>query len=991
MRHGSKGFAFLAVGVLGVTAAGPGAVGRAGGSDGPYNGGLSGRSALVALGDDISMVAARHGREVDEVVEMFETDPSVRLDHTGRIFFVDDFSHPDDDHDHDRDEHASSDATSRSATVATPLSESPPQAFTLHSRPGSKRVIHLDFDGHTVADTVWNGLPGFVRNRPAFDLDGNPAVFSVAERNVIIEVWQRVSEDFAPFDIDVTTEHTPLSLIERTGSGDQYYGTRALIGPSVPPNGQSYDPVCGGCAGIAYLGVFGLTSRHSHYQPTFVLTDRVNGADDIADVVSHEVGHNLGLQHDGNAVDGEYHRGTGDWGPIMGAPYTPLAQWSNGEYRDATNKEDDLAVIAANGGTPVRDDHGGTVATATPAGTAATIQASGVISTAQDVDVFSFTVATTSAVTIRVDPVSHGANLDIRAVLRRADATAVTAHDGVGLGACLVATLMPGTYVVQVEGVGQGDPFAVRPYGYTDAGSLGRYTVSSTPTCVPAPRFGEQFRGSVSGPGQLISPATVGVGPDGSVFVVEGSNGVVERFAANGTYLATLSGTLSWPNAVAVGSTGSVYVLDQFTRRVHVFDTSGVEISTFGHTGPNMLSSPTDVVIDPRNGTVLVADSGNSQVVRFDADGVRQSSFGSSGTGNGQFSDLRALSVDATGNIYAADQVWNGSSPASRLTKFTATGSFLWAASLVDPGDTYGSPSGVTTSDDGTVHVTDADRGLVVMLRASDGVRSGTWRREMRSGWRPADIQRGTNGDVWVVDTNSAVVERHLVRAMELVAPTVTLQEPAADATVAVGTRITARYMCSDPAGGSGLAFCLGSVPNGTQLDTTVPGTHTFRVTATDRDGNSTTSTRQITVASPRPDGRLRAQGARRWLGNNVYGYTSQYLLVRARPGRTAVCEVSLQNDAIVADRLAVRASIPRASGYTVTVVRADGTRVTKALKAGTYRTKSLAPGASEVLRVRVAIRRSPVPTVSQSVSLQISSATAEIGFDNVTCAAVPS
>ncbi len=40
----------------------------------------------------------------------------------------------------------------------------------------------------------------------AFDMDGNRASFTNAERAAIIDIWRAVAEDFAPFDVDITTE-----------------------------------------------------------------------------------------------------------------------------------------------------------------------------------------------------------------------------------------------------------------------------------------------------------------------------------------------------------------------------------------------------------------------------------------------------------------------------------------------------------------------------------------------------------------------------------------------------------------------------------------------------------------------------------------------------------------------------------------------------------------------------------------------------------------
>ena len=108
------------------------------------------------------------------------------------------------------------------------------QTFLLHSKPGSQKTILLDFDGANVSGTQWNtdGLPA--GNYPAWTLDADATTFNDAEREEIQSIWQRVSEDYSPFDVDVTTADPGLAGIERANAGDAVYGTRALISPSNP-------------------------------------------------------------------------------------------------------------------------------------------------------------------------------------------------------------------------------------------------------------------------------------------------------------------------------------------------------------------------------------------------------------------------------------------------------------------------------------------------------------------------------------------------------------------------------------------------------------------------------------------------------------------------------------------------------------------------------------------------------------------------------------
>ncbi len=82
------------------------------------------------------------------------------------------------------------------------------QTFLLHSLPGASKVIYLDFDGHVTSGTFWNtnfnGGADIV-SLP-YDFNGNTGSFSDAELSRIQKIWARVAEDFAIYDIDVTTE-----------------------------------------------------------------------------------------------------------------------------------------------------------------------------------------------------------------------------------------------------------------------------------------------------------------------------------------------------------------------------------------------------------------------------------------------------------------------------------------------------------------------------------------------------------------------------------------------------------------------------------------------------------------------------------------------------------------------------------------------------------------------------------------------------------------
>src|SRR5438093_13702680 len=70
----------------------------------------------------------------------------------------------------------------------------------LASRPGAAATLYLDFNGHM--QSSWGSFSNITS--PAYDRDGDPTTFSATELTSINEIWTRVAEDFAPFNLNVT-------------------------------------------------------------------------------------------------------------------------------------------------------------------------------------------------------------------------------------------------------------------------------------------------------------------------------------------------------------------------------------------------------------------------------------------------------------------------------------------------------------------------------------------------------------------------------------------------------------------------------------------------------------------------------------------------------------------------------------------------------------------------------------------------------------------
>lgn len=400
--------------------------------------------------------------------------PGLVVTDDGGSFYVDEWGPPP----------SSRPVTSRAVTTAL-ASYTTAEAFTLHSNPGATRTIFLDFDGGSLLSTnswLLQGLSNLLY--PGWSLDAS-AAFSDSERAVVVEVWARMAEDFAPFDIDVTTEEPPAGGLFRSSSSDTTYGTRVAFS-----SGSSVQSaLCnGGCGGLAWIGTFdAILSGGETRSPAWVFPSSLgNRAKSMAEAGSHEAGHTLGLGHDGT-TSSSYYGGTSLWGPLMGSPYAAgVTQWSQGDYPNASNHEDDLATARSNGVTMRADEAGDSVATAAPLATLA--GGRGVIATRSDEDWLTVTDCA-GTVTVRADPVSVGANLDIGLELRgptgalittAATATNRTTSGVTGLDADFSRALSGGPYHIVVAGIGSGttSPTTWPSLGYDDYGSLGAYRLT---------------------------------------------------------------------------------------------------------------------------------------------------------------------------------------------------------------------------------------------------------------------------------------------------------------------------------------------------------------------------------------------------------------------------------------------------------------------------------------------------------------------------------
>jgi hypothetical protein len=314
-----------------------------------------------------------------------------------------------------------------------------------NSNPSSAATIYLDFDGHFLQGTSWN--------MAGSSITCAPAGISASQ---IKEVYERVSEDYRPFDINVTTDSTiywsaPIDRRIRiilTTTSDWY----------------------GNAGGVSYMGSF----TWGDNTPGFVFTALLNFVPKyIAEAASHEVGHTLGLKHqalyDNNCNKlSEYNSGIGTgeigWAPIMGSGYYKnFTLWNNGANPyGCTNFQNDLQIITSyNGFTYRTDDYPEDFKK--PAKVSFTndkFSLAGIIEKSTDVDVVSVTIPSFGRFKLDAEPFNlgdgySGANLDLEVKLM-SNATTVlgTYNPATTLRSGIDTMLNAGTYFLRLQGKG---------------------------------------------------------------------------------------------------------------------------------------------------------------------------------------------------------------------------------------------------------------------------------------------------------------------------------------------------------------------------------------------------------------------------------------------------------------------------------------------------------------------------------------------------------
>jgi len=358
-----------------------------------------------------------------------------------------------------------------------------------NSYPSAQAVIFLDFDGHTVNGTSWNYNGPIVCGASGLD------------NSQINEVFNRVAEDYRPFNINITTDSTKYWAAPATKR------TRVILTVS-----SSW---YGAAGGVSFVGSFSWGDNN----PCFVFSQLLNfNVKYISEAVAHEAGHTLGLYHQ-SSYDAscnklsDYYSGQGSgeigWAPIMGVGYyRNFTLWHNGPNSygcNSTQSDLDIITSATNGFGYRTDDHNSSFDAATVASFLNDeFNINGVVEKNTDQDMFTFTLSATGrfqldAIPYNVGTGDAGSDLDMQVTLYNNSQTVLNVFNpGMLLRSVIDTTLNAGVYFLKVEG--RGNMYAP---AYASLGSYALTGHASPGTVLPLRKL--ELRGLANGDNRQLN------------------------------------------------------------------------------------------------------------------------------------------------------------------------------------------------------------------------------------------------------------------------------------------------------------------------------------------------------------------------------------------------------------------------------------------------------------------------------------------------------
>ena len=173
--------------------------------------------------------------------------------------------------------------------------------------------------------------------------------------------------------------------------------------------------------------------------------------------------------------------------------------------------------------------------------------------------------------------------------------------------------------------------------------------------------------------GAFWTPTGIAFDSHGNIVVADSGNHRVQVFDRNGNFLSkfgeqgSLDNQLKFPQGLSINGNGDIIVADTGNQLIKIFSSSRNYLRKFG--GAGSLVTPIHCI--QHGQYFIVSDYGDHSIKMFDFEGKFISKFGKHGNKDGEFNQLRFLSVNKEGLLMVCD------SQNHRVQVFELSGKFV--------------------------------------------------------------------------------------------------------------------------------------------------------------------------------------------------------------------------------------------------------------------------------------------------------------------------
>ncbi len=156
--------------------------------------------------------------------------------------------------------------------------------------------------------------------------------------------------------------------------------------------------------------------------------------------------------------------------------------------------------------------------------------------------------------------------------------------------------------------------------------------------------------------GEFKFPTGIAFQKNGNIFVADSNNDRIQIFSGEGKFLGqfgkrgSLDCQFNTPRGLSIDSDGNIIIADSNNRLIKIFSPNGEFLKKIGE----QEFFPWHCIQFDKH--LIVSDSAGHCIRVFDREGNFKHKFGKLGSGNGEFSHPRCLSVNKSGQLHVCDE-----------------------------------------------------------------------------------------------------------------------------------------------------------------------------------------------------------------------------------------------------------------------------------------------------------------------------------------------